>query len=152
MGSSVLPTQSASAPLLAMRQSSWDYDDSMHTHYAQVKTATGKGRQQRTELAGCDVAPHVALLDSHLRGHLELPEVEGKVDVKVLVDSGSGITTLSESSCGGNGRRWNSCGHGWAVLDLGLQALPLHLTVASEGGVACASPYRSWWSQVVTMS
>lgn len=49
----------------------------------------------RAELTGCRDAPHVAPLYSHLCRRLELPGVVGTVGVKVLVDSGPGVTGIS---------------------------------------------------------
>lgn len=54
------------------------------------------GDDNEAELTGCGYSSHLAPLDSHLRGRLELPDVARTVDVKVLVDSGSEVTGKTE--------------------------------------------------------
>lgn len=50
------------------------------------------------ELTRCGDAQHVAQIDGNLSRRLELEKIARTADVKVLVDSNSGVTGLSESS------------------------------------------------------
>lgn len=50
--------------------------------------------------------PHVAPLDSHLRGHLEL-QGAGTVDVEVLFDTWFGVTELYENIYNCLHRQWS---------------------------------------------
>lgn len=123
-----------------------------------MRVRYGNGDDTGVELARCDAAPHIAPWESHLCGLLELPGVAGTVDVKLLLDSGSGVTELSENMSHQLREPWPEVklrrpyagsieavgAEGW-WQDLRLQMSPFHLTSAGEratGRVACASCYR----------
>lgn len=84
-----------SVPVLRPPEPSGAYEYGEHTRYAQVSVAAGDGGTAKR--VGSSEEPHVAPLDSHLSGRLELPGAAGgPAKVQILLDSGTGASGISE--------------------------------------------------------
>ena len=102
-----------------------------------------------TNVDTVDTEPHLEALTQHIAGRLAVPGVSAAAEVKVLVDSGSGITAMSEElvevlrrqpwmmqtastqAFVGHARGVTSLGH---ECDIVTQSCPLHLMIGTPWG------------------
>ena len=96
-----------------------------------------------------DTEPHLEALTQHVAGRLTVPGASAAAEIKVLMDSGSGITAMSEElvealrrppgmvqialtqAFVGHARVITSLGH---ERDIVTQSYPLHLTIETPWG------------------
>ena len=69
--------------------------DSSTISYARVSVLQPGGSGD-TSVDAVDTEPHLAALTQHVAGRLAVPGASAAAEVKVLMDSGSGITAMSE--------------------------------------------------------
>ena len=96
-----------------------------------------------------DTEPHLEALTQHVAGRLAVPGASAAAEVKVLMDSGSGITAMSEELVEALRRQPGMMqtaltqafvGHARVVTSLGqecdivTQSCPLHLTIETPWG------------------
>ena len=102
-----------------------------------------------TSVDTVDTEPHLKALTQHVAGRLAVPGASAAAKVKVLMDSGSGITALSEELAEALRRQpgmmqtaltQEFVGHAHVVMSLGqecdvvTQSSPLHLTIETPWG------------------
>lgn len=106
-GPSMPQPELQSAPVGTLPEAGGTYDVFEHTRYRHVLVAATNGGDAGAERAGGGDEPHVASLDRHLDGRLELPgSVGGPVELKILLDSGSGVTGLFKAMCHRLRQQW----------------------------------------------
>ena len=69
--------------------------DSSTTSYARISVLQ-PGRSGDTNVDTVDIEPHLEALTQHVAGRLAVHGGSAAAEVKVLIDSGSGITAMSE--------------------------------------------------------
>ena len=76
--------------------------DSGTISYARVSVLQPGGSGD-TSVDTVDTEPHLEALTQHVAGRLEVPGASAAAEVKFLMDSGSGITAMSEELVDGRG-------------------------------------------------
>ena len=117
--------------------------DSGTISYACV-SALQPGGSGDTSVDAVETEPHLEALTQHVAGRLAVPSASAAAEVKVLMDSGSGITAMSEELVEALRRQPGMMqtaltqafvGHACVVTSLGqecdivTQSCPLHLTI-----------------------
>ena len=105
-----------------------------------------------TSVDTVDTEPHIRALTQHDAGHLAVSGASVAAEVKVLLESGSGIIAMSEEVVEALQRQkvktqtaltQSFVGHARVVTSLGqecdivTQSCPLHLTIESRGDQSC---------------
>ena len=116
--------------------------------YARVSVLQPGGSGD-TSVDTVETEPHLEALTQHVAGHLAMPGAFGAAEAKVLMDSGSAITAISEELVealqGQPGMRQTALtqaliGHARVVTSFGQecdnewQSCPLHLTIETSWG------------------
>ena len=141
----VLDTVSVQPP--ATTSQLWRGDSS--TLYSVCVAVVKTGRCDDMIVSSVENEPHVEGLTQHLAGRLAVPGTSAAVEVKVIMDSGSSITAMSEELVqalrGQPGTTQTALtqafvGHARVVTsldqecDTGTQSCPLHVTINSPWG------------------
>ena len=112
--------------------------DSGTISYARVSVLQSGGSGD-TSVDAVETEPHLEALTQHVAGRLAVPGASVAAEVKVLMDSGSGITA---ATAGDDANRVDAgvCGHARLLTSLGqeydivTQSCPLHLTIETMWG------------------
>ena len=122
--------------------------DSSTISYARVSVLQPGGSGD-TSVDTVETEPHLEALTQHVAGHLAVPDASTATEVKVLMDSGSGTTAMSEELVqalqGQQGMTQTALtqafvGHAPVVTSLGqgfhieTQSCPLHSTIETPWG------------------
>ena len=100
----VLHSVPVQLPVPASQQS---YGDSAIVSYARVSVLQPGGRGD-TSVDTVETEPHVEALMQHVAGRLVVPGASAAAEVKVLMDSGSGTTAISEELVENDANRVNA--------------------------------------------